>query len=92
MVDKGLFTLQGQYHGCWWPGDGRSQGISNHGSDPVILEYAVSTPEGLNFYTKKTLSSLQNTDGLVQENAIPATSMPQGTGASAAVIIELVLL
>ena len=20
----------GQYHGCWWPGEARSQGISNH--------------------------------------------------------------
>ena len=22
--------LHGQYHGCWWPGDARSQGISNN--------------------------------------------------------------
>ena len=28
MEDKGSFILQIQYHGCWWPGNKRSQGIS----------------------------------------------------------------
>ena len=27
----------GQYHGCWWPDDARSQGISNHGVGLIIL-------------------------------------------------------
>ena len=31
MVDKDLFILLSQYHGCWWPGDARSQVISSHG-------------------------------------------------------------
>ena len=26
---KDLHSLHNQYHGCWWPGDTRSQGISN---------------------------------------------------------------
>ena len=29
-------TLHSQSHGCWWPGAGRSQGISKHGTDPVF--------------------------------------------------------
>ena len=31
MEDKDLFILHNQYHGYWWPGDARSQVISNHG-------------------------------------------------------------
>ena len=26
-----------QYHGCWWPGDTRSQDISNHGIDLLFF-------------------------------------------------------
>ena len=26
-------SLQRQYHGCWWHGDARSQGICNHNID-----------------------------------------------------------
>ena len=33
-----LHILHSQYHGCWWLGYGRSQGISSHGFDLVILE------------------------------------------------------
>ena len=33
--DKDLPILQNQYHGCWCPGDARSQGISNHDIDLV---------------------------------------------------------
>ena len=33
-----LFILQSQYGDCWWPGDARSQGISNHGVDQVVLQ------------------------------------------------------
>ena len=28
--DKDLPILHSQYHGCWYPGDARSQGISSH--------------------------------------------------------------
>ena len=27
--------LHSQYHGCWWPGDARIQGISNHDIDLI---------------------------------------------------------
>ena len=37
---KDLFTLYGQYHGCWWPGETRSQVISRLGTDLVVLEYS----------------------------------------------------
>ena len=33
---KDLCILLSQYHGCWWPGDTRSQGISSHDIDLVI--------------------------------------------------------
>ena len=39
-VDKDLFILHSQYHGCWWPGDARSQGISNHDIDLFLSEYS----------------------------------------------------
>ena len=29
-----------QYCGCWWPGEARSQGISSHGIDLVLLGYS----------------------------------------------------
>ena len=36
---KDLFILQGQYHGCWWPGKSTSQDISSHGIPLITLEY-----------------------------------------------------
>ena len=33
--DKDLSILHSQYHGCWCPGDARSQGINNHDIDLV---------------------------------------------------------
>ena len=33
---KDLFVL----HGCWWPGNARSQGISSLGNDLIIWEYS----------------------------------------------------
>ena len=30
MLDEDLPILYSQYHGCWCPGDARSQGINNH--------------------------------------------------------------
>ena len=37
--DKASSMLHSQYHGCWWPGNSRSQGIYNHApvSVPVCL-------------------------------------------------------
>ena len=37
---QGLIYPKGQYHGCWCPGDKRSQGISTHGIDLIFLEYS----------------------------------------------------
>ena len=37
MRNEDLFILHNQYHGSWWPGDTRSQGISSHGIDIVFL-------------------------------------------------------
>ena len=34
------FIPLNQYHGCWWPGDVRSQGIRSHGANLVIPEYS----------------------------------------------------
>ena len=33
--DKHIHILHNQYHGCWCPGDARSQGISNYDIDLV---------------------------------------------------------
>ena len=38
--DKGLFVLHSQHHGCWWPGDARSNCIRSNGSGVSILEYS----------------------------------------------------
>ena len=34
------FILHIQYHGCWWPSDTRSQGISSHHIDVVLPDYS----------------------------------------------------
>ena len=36
--DKNNWIFQIQYLCCWWPGDTRSQGISNHSIDLVVLD------------------------------------------------------
>ena len=38
--EEDLYILQGQYHDCWRPGTARSQGISNCGTDLLLLEYS----------------------------------------------------
>ena len=41
MKDKNLPTVSySQYHGCWWPGDMRSQNISSHSIDLVCWSYS----------------------------------------------------
>ena len=39
MEAKEPIILHTQNHGCWWPGDAFSQGISSHGIGLVLLEY-----------------------------------------------------
>ena len=36
--EKNICISHNQYHGCWWPGNVRSQGISSHGIDLLYLE------------------------------------------------------
>ena len=33
--------LHNQYHGCWWPGDARRQGISSHSADLILLKNVI---------------------------------------------------
>ena len=37
-MENDNFIQHCQYCGCWWLGDERSQDISNHGIDVVLLE------------------------------------------------------
>ena len=39
VEDKDPLILHSQYHCCWWPGNARSQGISNHGIDLFLPEF-----------------------------------------------------
>ena len=45
-----MFIQHGQYHGCWWPDDAKSQGISSHGIALVLLEYSRLASDVLNLY------------------------------------------
>ena len=45
MEDNVLLILRNQYHGFWWTGDARSQGISIHGIDLVPRNTPASGPE-----------------------------------------------
>ena len=40
-----------QYHGCWWPGDMRSQSISSHGIDLVCWDYSGFSTKRFNSLT-----------------------------------------
>ena len=42
---KDFRLLPIQYHSGWWPGETRSQGISELGIDPGSLEYSISCTE-----------------------------------------------
>ena len=48
MEDKDPYIPHGWYHCCWWPGDARSQGISSHGIDLVLLEYSCFSTQSFN--------------------------------------------
>ena len=41
-------VLHSQYHGCWWPGNVRSQGICRNDIDSALLKYSKLKPEGVN--------------------------------------------
>ena len=43
---KYLFILHNQYHGCWCPGDSRSQAISSHGINLSSWNILVLVPKG----------------------------------------------
>ena len=42
---KDLFILESQYHGCWWSGNTRSQGISSHGILPYTTRKILVSPQ-----------------------------------------------
>ena len=44
VEDKDLFVLHSHLHGCWCPGDTRSQSISSHEIELVILWYFSFSP------------------------------------------------
>ena len=48
LEGKDPVILLSQYHGCWWPGDERGQGINNHGIDLVILKYSSFSARSIN--------------------------------------------
>ena len=47
MKDTDMFVRHSHYHCCWCHGSLQSQGISNQGTDLVILDTMPSAPEGL---------------------------------------------
>ena len=55
---KEMFILLSQCPGCWWPGDTRSQVISSHGLDLVLLKHSVLSTQrfkldGHHIYSKE---------------------------------------
>ena len=42
MEDKHLLILCIQYHGCWWPGNTRIQGISEDDIELMWMEYCIA--------------------------------------------------
>ena len=51
IEENSKFILHNQHHGCWWPGDRRSQGICIHGTDLVLpgIFHSQHAPERLQF-------------------------------------------
>ena len=48
MEGKDLYIWYSQYHGCRYPGDARSQGISSYGIDLFLSEYSGLSTRGIN--------------------------------------------
>ena len=42
MEDKNQHVSQSHYHGCWWLGDRRNQGISSIGIDLICMDISVA--------------------------------------------------
>ena len=59
---KDLFILHGQYHGSWWPGSLRRQGISCYGILTMYsLNIPVSAPEGLTHWGRDKMDAISQT-------------------------------
>ena len=54
-----LPNIHCQHHGCWWPGDARSQVISSHGIDLVLNN------RGVKFYTHDSRHFIMRKHGQV---------------------------
>ena len=70
--------LYSQYHGCWCPGDGRSQDISSRGIGLVPAEYCNVSPNTkcrFRIHRTQTLSSMY-----VQMSELPPDSAGPPTG------------
>ena len=48
MKDKDMLVPHCQYHGSWWPGVAKSQGISSHSIDVILPEYSSLSTTRLN--------------------------------------------
>ena len=53
--DKLPFILHIQYHGCWCPGNGRSQGISSPGIDLDLQKYSGFSMGKVNLFNYATI-------------------------------------
>ena len=50
-----MFILHDQYHGCWWPGDPKSQGITSHGNDIILWELSSFSTTRVNYNCNQTM-------------------------------------
>ena len=70
MEGKDLFILHCQYHGCWWPHDGRSQGISTLDIDFDILEYSCFSTRGINLKMNHSDAPLTTCEDKISQLAL----------------------
>ena len=55
MDDKDMFIPHNETHSCWWPGDGRSQGISIRAIVIVLPKYPSLSIRRVNYSWKNQL-------------------------------------
>ena len=67
MKDKNIHIAHSQYHGCWWPGGIRSQGISSNGIDLVFAEYSSLNTKRFHIPRHDDVPTVQWLDSLSQE-------------------------
>ena len=61
LKDEDSFVPLSRYHGCWWPGDARSQVINSQGIDLVLFKYFSLSSRRINiFCTFMTVISFSN--------------------------------